>query len=73
MEAATYRLAALGSKSMDAVHCLIESEDPWLQVNAAFVAGEIAGGESERYHCVAKLLESHTIKWFVKRLMRSLL
>ena len=45
MEVATYRLAALGSESMDAVHSLIESGDPWLQVNAAFVAGEITSGE----------------------------
>ena len=58
MEVATYRLAALGSESMDAVHSLIESGDPWLQVNAAFVAGEITSGESERYHCVTELLES---------------
>ena len=71
MEAATYRLAALGSESMDAVHCLIESEDPWLQVNAAFVAGEIADGESDRI-TVWLSCSIPTPSWFVKRLMRSL-
>ena len=55
---AAYRLAALGDQSAEAVCALIESGDPWLQVNAAFVAGEIADSKSELSALVAKLLES---------------
>ena len=58
MEVGAYRLAALGDQSAEAVCALIESGDPWLQVNAAFVAGEIADSKSELSTLVAKLLES---------------
>ena len=58
MESAAYRLAALGEQSAEAVCALIDSGDPWLQVNAAFIAGEIGGGKSELSTPVARLLES---------------
>ena len=58
MECAAYRLAALGDRSAEAVRALIDSGDPWLQVNAAFVAGEIEDSKSELAAPVARLLES---------------
>ena len=58
MEGAAYRLAALGDQSAEAVCALIDSGDPWLQVNAAFIAGEIGDGKSELSAPVARLLES---------------
>ena len=58
VETAAYRLAALGENSVDAIHSLMELKDPWLQVNAAFVAGEIGVGTSELTSHLKKLLQS---------------
>lgn len=58
VETAAYRLAALGENSIDAIQSLMESEDPWLQVNAAFVAGEIGVGTSELTYHLKRLLQS---------------
>ena len=41
MEEETYQLAAMGKLSFDALSSLLASNDPWLQINAAFALGEI--------------------------------
>ena len=41
MEEETYQLAAMGKASLDALSSLLASNDPWLQINAAFAIGEI--------------------------------
>ena len=58
MEAAAYRLAALGAQSSDAVFALIESDEPWLQINGAFVAGEIGTENAALSSHLANLLLS---------------
>ena len=58
METATYRLAFFGQESTDAVRSLIKFDDPWLQVNAAFIAGEIGINDHELSRNVSKLLHS---------------
>ncbi len=58
MEDAAYALAAAGSRALPALEGLLEHEDPWVQINAAFALGEI--GEPARGAVVqlAKLLDS---------------
>ena len=41
MEDETYQLAAMGKAAFDALSSLLASDDPWLQINAAFALGEI--------------------------------
>ena len=58
METAAYRLAFLGQESANTVCSLIKSNDPWLQVNAAFVAGEIGVSDDEFAPNLFDLLQS---------------
>ena len=58
MEAAAYRLAFLGQESADTICSLIKSNDPWLQVNAAFSAGEIGVSDDEFASNLFDLLQS---------------
>lgn len=41
MEDAAYALAACGADAVPALEALLASEDPWMQINAAFALGEI--------------------------------
>ena len=54
MDDATYALAACGAKAMPTLQRLLQHEDPWVQINAAFALGEI--GAPARA-CVAPLTE----------------
>ena len=58
METAAYRLAFFGQESTDAIRSLIKFDDPWLQVNAAFIAGEIGINDPELSRNVSKMLHS---------------
>ncbi len=58
METAAYRLSFLGQESADTICSLIKSNDPWLQVNAAFVAGEIGVSDDEFAPNLFDLLQS---------------
>ena len=58
METAAYRLAFLGQESADTICSLIKSNDPWLQVNAAFAAGEIGVSDDELASYLFDLLQS---------------
>ena len=58
METAAYRLAFLGQESADTICSLIKSNDPWLQVNAAFAAGEIGVSDDELASNLFDLLQS---------------
>jgi hypothetical protein len=58
METAAYRLSFLGQESADTICSLIKSNDPWLQVNAAFAAGEIGVSDDEFASNLFDLLQS---------------
>ena len=58
METAAYRLAFLGQESADAICSFIKSNDPWLQINAAFAAGEIGVNDDEFASNLFDLLQS---------------
>ena len=58
METAAYRLAFLGEKAVETVCSLIKSNDPWVQLNAAFIAGEIGVHDDEISCGLLDLLQS---------------
>lgn len=57
MEDATYALAAIGSAAVDGLTHLLDSDDPWILINAAFALGEIGPQAAGSAPQLAKLLD----------------
>ena len=58
MEDAAYALAAAGTRTLPALEELLDHEDPWVQINAAFALGEIGKPARGAVARLAKLLDS---------------
>jgi hypothetical protein len=58
MEDESYALAAKGKPAIAKVLPLLESEDPWIQINAMFILGEIGYESEEIVEAISKLLDS---------------
>ena len=58
MEDAAYALAACGADAVPALEALLASEDPWMQINAAFALGEIGPAAKRATPKLAAALDS---------------
>ncbi|MCY4142601.1 MAG: HEAT repeat domain-containing protein [Gammaproteobacteria bacterium] len=56
MDDAAYALTAVGSDAVDPLCSLLESQDPWVLINAAFALGELGFGASKALPNLSKLL-----------------
>ena len=57
MEDATYALAACGPRALPALLELLERDDPWMRINAAFALGEMGPGAREAVPALTGLLD----------------
>ena len=58
MEDEAYALAAMGKQAITNVLPLLKYEDPWIQINAIFILGEIGYESEEVVEAISKLLDS---------------
>ena len=58
MEDEAYALAATGKQAITNVLPLLKYEDPWIQINAIFILGEIGYESEEVVEAISKLLDS---------------
>ena len=58
MEDEAYRLSTLGEEAIEPLIEIIETGDPWLQINASFGLGEIGISNDRVQLCMLKLLRS---------------
>ena len=58
MEDEAYALAAMGKQAITNVLPLLEYKDPWIQINAIFILGEIGNESEEEVEAISKLLDS---------------
>ena len=58
MEDEAYALAAMGKQAITNVLPLLEYKDPWIQINAIFILGEIGYESEEVVQAISKLLDS---------------